>query len=499
MADNFIYPGKPKTKEELDAEVKRKEAQKARQNMVDYAKDKDIHDKIDFADDLLTAIGAVAASIKGAKGNTSPKTQNDVARKAEKAKTSSGVTSYKMAAGAEGYDPNAVRESINTDDLTFQEGVNMKNALNDAKIKLGGSSFELDPSAEIGSLDEFKDKPKIKSTPISKLNPTQRLLNAVKKGFETIGDQRNASARNYMKNRMREQTQIVNPDSYQKDTSVLTNSIRDKKGNVTETNWDEIKNPPPEPKASSKSLNKLAQQEAKAVDNVISFMDEIRIDDPKIVEEIRRFKDDLELGKINGNRLSKDAWIVVMNEMEGRKAPRNFAVLEARKEPIKQGILSSMTDEEIITNGRKVLGNEDVDNIIKQHGAIKGKEKIAEGIAALTSSMLYSNEKNNKDDNKKLDNLVDKVVKGNKAQFADKGAKVWLKDKAKAWNQWINSFDAESMENEEDYKAFLEATQLIDDYNNNRNIVANSGNTNPMAELLTNPKYVRLLLKYEPK
>ena len=95
-------------------------------------------------------------------------------------------------------------------------------------------------------LDEFKDKPKIKSTPISKLNPTQRLLNAVKKGFETIGDQRNASARNYMKNRMREQTQIVNPDSYQKDTSVLTNSIRDKKGNVTETNWDEIKNPPPE-------------------------------------------------------------------------------------------------------------------------------------------------------------------------------------------------------------------------------------------------------------
>ena len=53
--------------------------------------------------------------------------------------------------GAEGYDPNAVRESINTDDLTFQEGVNMKNALNDAKIKLGGSSFELDPSAEIGS------------------------------------------------------------------------------------------------------------------------------------------------------------------------------------------------------------------------------------------------------------------------------------------------------------------------------------------------------------
>ena len=37
-----------KTKEELDAEVKRKEAQKARQNMVDYAKDKDIHDKIDF-------------------------------------------------------------------------------------------------------------------------------------------------------------------------------------------------------------------------------------------------------------------------------------------------------------------------------------------------------------------------------------------------------------------------------------------------------------------
>ena len=96
---------------------------------------------------------------------------------------------------------------------------------------------------------------------------------------------------------------------------------------------------------------------------------------------------------------------------------------------------------------------------------------------------------------KKLDNLVDKVVKGNKAQFADKGAKVWLKDKAKAWNQWINSFDAESMENEEDYKAFLEATQLMDDYNNNRNIVANSGNTNPMAELLTNPKYVRLLLK----
>ena len=48
---------------------------------------------------------------------------------------------------------------------------------------------------------------------------------------------------------------------------------------------------------------------------------------PKIVEEIRRFKDDLELGKINGNRLSKDAWIVVMNEMEGRKSPTKLAVI----------------------------------------------------------------------------------------------------------------------------------------------------------------------------
>ena len=499
MADNikFIFPGKPKTKEELEQETKRKEAQEAQKNMVDYARAKDTHDKIEFADDLLTTAGIMAAALKNTKKSTAPKTQNDTAKKAAKAENSASVSSYKMAAGAEGYDPNTIRESINTDDLSFQEGIDMKNALNDARVKLGGSSYDFDPNVEIGSLDEFQEKNKIKTTPISKLKPSQRLLNAVKKGFETIGDQRNASEKNYIKNRMREQAQLVNPEYVKKDTSVLKNSIKDNRGNITETKWNEMSSPPGQKPASSKSLNKLSQYEAKTVDNVITFMDNLNIENPKIADEIRAFKKDLELGNINGGKLTPDAWTIVMDEMHGKKPRRNIYALTTRKEPIKQGILSSMTDEEIINNGRKVLGVQEVSRVLKDNSPKIAKEIIADGIATLTASMLYSNEKSNKSD-KDLEKLTDKVIKGNKAQFTDKGASVWLKDKAKVWDNWLSSFDAEKMDNEEDYRAFLEASQLMEDYNNNRNIITNSGNNNPMAELLTNPKYVRLLLKYNP-
>ena len=503
MADNFIYPGKPKSKEELEQEAKRKEAQEAKKNMVDYAKAKDIHDKIEFADELLTTAGIMAAALKGLK-STTPQTQNDTAKKAAKAGNSAGVSSYKMAAGAEGYDPNVVRESLNTDDLSFQEGINMKNALNDAKTKLGGSNYDLEPEADLSEFNkEINPYENTKPEPIKKLSTTRRLLNAVKEGFETISDQKNASRKNYA-SRNRENTAVLpNIDAYRsaykkRNADVLKMSLRDQKGNVVEMNWDELAKPVEPKPADSKSLNKLGQAEAKMVDKVITFMDNISVENPKVAKEIREFKDKLGLGKIDGGKISSEAWNIIMNEMDGKKPERNVYALMTRKEPIKQGILSSMTDTEIINNGRKVLGSQKVSEWLKANGSKAAKELIADAIATLTAQMLYSSEKSNIQSDKELDKLTDKVVKGNRAQFADKGAKVWLKDKAKVWDNWLNSFDAESMDNEADYRTFLEATQLMDDYNKNRNIITNSGNNNPMVELLTNPKYVRLLLKYNP-
>lgn len=54
------------------------------------------------------------------------------------------------------------------------------------------------------------------------------------------------------------------------------------------------------------------------------------------------------------------------------------------------------------------------------------------------------------------------------------------------------------MENEEDYETYLEAKILLDGYRKGQSIITNSGATNGLYELLINPKYIRLILKYDP-
>ena len=55
------------------------------------------------------------------------------------------------------------------------------------------------------------------------------------------------------------------------------------------------------------------------------------------------------------------------------------------------------------------------------------------------------------------------------------------------------------MENEEDYETYLEAKDLFDGYKKGESIITNSGATNGITELLINPKYIRLILKYDPR
>jgi len=104
--------------------------------------------------------------------------------------------------------------------------------------------------------------------------------------------------------------------------------------------------------------------------------------------------------------------------------------------------------------------------------------------------MMYSEENNDK--------TINQIVKGNAEQLSGKNAKAWANEGNKIWDNWLKTFDAESMDNEDDYKTFLEAEQLLNDYKKGNKIMSKSGNTNPMAELMTDPRFVKMLMKYNP-
>lgn len=77
------------------------------------------------------------------------------------------------------------------------------------------------------------------------------------------------------------------------------------------------------------------------------------------------------------------------------------------------------------------------------------------------------------------------------------GTMVWANDKEKMWNYWLKTFSPDRMENEEVYETYLEAKDLLDGYRKGESIVTNSGATNGLYELLINPKYIRLILKFD--
>ena len=149
-----------------------------------------------------------------------------------------------------------------------------------------------------------------------------------------------------------------------------------------------------------------------------------------------------------------------------------------------------MPEENLIGYGRRALGDKVVDSVLKNANKEQAKKQIATGLAMLTASMMYSEDGDDK--------LANKIAKGNAEQLSGKNAPAWTKDKAQVWDSWFDTFDANKMDNEKDYQTYLEAYQLMDDYKRGGKILTQSGNTHPMAELLTNPKYVKLLTKYSP-
>ena len=78
------------------------------------------------------------------------------------------------------------------------------------------------------------------------------------------------------------------------------------------------------------------------------------------------------------------------------------------------------------------------------------------------------------------------------------GTRVWANDKEKMWDAWFKTFNPDRMENAEDFDTYLEAKDLLDGYRKGDSIITNSGATNGLYELLINPKYIRLILKYDP-
>lgn len=460
----------PKNHLDWEESIKKDKAKKARDNMIEYAKGKSANDKIQAVDDALTAIGAAGAVAKGAKDAKNAKT-----KAVPKAGKVADAVSDKMAAGAEGMSFTTPRESIDTRDLTAEQYKNLKNGLIDASKKLGVGDFALDPTVDVSEYNgKVISKPKAKKPNNQreklKLSESERHMGNSKEGYETSQDRRMVSKKNY-RQMMKEPEQII-PGKEVKDTHALDESIR--LGNdVYEAHHDTPKAKP----------NRQLEQDN--VINIANFMHKIEKSHPELAEQIRHNAKDLHIR-------DKHNPSVLGNKKTSGGTQRNEDFLKTRGQPIANGVISQMSDEEVIHYGKELLGNEYVDRILKDKmiGSEAKKKIIAGGIGTLVASFMYSEDGDDK--------LANKVAKGNAEQLSGKNAPAWTKDKAQVWDSWFDTFDANKMDNEKDYQTYLEAYQLMDDYKRGGKILTQSGNTHPMAELLTNPKYVKLLTKYSP-
>ena len=462
----------PKNHVDWNDSIKRKEAKKARDSMIEFGKGKSVNDKIQAVDDALTAIGAAGTVVKGAKDAKNAKTQQKA-----KAGQKSYAVGEKMAAGAEGMSFTTPRESLDTRDLTAEQYKNLKNGLRDAARKLDVGDFALDPTVDVSEYNgKVISKPKKKKdgkSVIAKmsLEPDVKRNAITKAGYETVGDWKKAGNKHYQK--MVDKPTEYEPTSKSKDTHALDESIR--LGNeVYERNHGEEKQPTP---------NRQLEQDN--VINIANFMNKIEKSHPELAESIRKNAKDLHIR-------DKHVPSVLGGEKTSSGTQRNEEFLKTRGQPIANGVMSQMSDEEIIHYGKELLGKDYVERILadKMVGSEAKKKIIAGGIGTLVASFMYSEDKDSK--------LANKVAAGNKEQLSGIHAPAWTKDKAKVWDDWFDTFDANKMENDKDYQAYLEAFQLMDDYKRGKKMVAEDGNTHPMAELLTNPKYVKLLTKYNP-
>ena len=458
-------------KRNLMKDVDKALASKAMKGMVNYAKDKDYNDKEQAVEDTLLAAGATSGAIKGAKDAKNAKT--NAVPKAGKVADAVGE---KMAAGAEGMSFTTPRESLDTRDLTAEQYKNLKNGLRDAARKLDVGDFGLDPTVDVSEYNgKVISKPKAKKPNNQleklKLSESERHQGNSKEGYETSQDRKVVSKKNYRK-MMKEPEQII-PGKESKDTHALDESIRLKDGTVIPTNHG----------TETKEPNRQLEQDN--VINIANFMNKIEKSHPELAESIRKNAKDLHIR-------DKHVPSVLGGEKTSSGTQRNEEFLKTRGQPIANGVMSQMSDEEIIHYGKELLGKDYVERILadKMVGSEAKKKIIAGGIGTLVASFMYSEDKDSK--------LANKIAKGNAEQLSGKNAPAWTKDKAQVWDSWFDTFDANKMDNEKDYQTYLEAYQLMDDYKRGGKILTQSGNTHPMAELLTNPKYVKLLTKYSP-
>ena len=458
-------------KRNLMKDVDKALASKAMKGMVNYAKDKDYNDKEQAVEDTLLAAGATSGAVKGAKDAKNAKT-----KAVPKAGKVADAVGEKMAAGAEGMSFTTPRESLDTRDLTAEQYKNLKNGLRDAARKLDVGDFGLDPTVDVSEYDgKVISKPKAKKPNNQleklKLSESERHQSNSKEGYETSQDRKVVSKKNYRK-MMKEPEQII-PGKESKDTHALDESIRLKDGTVVETNHG----------TETKEPNRQLEQDN--VINIANFMNKIEKSHPELAESIRKNAKDLHIR-------DKHVPSVLGGEKTSSGTQRNEEFLKTRGQPIANGVMSQMSDEEIIHYGKELLGKDYVERILadKMVGSEAKKKIIAGGIGTLVASFMYSEDKDSK--------LANKISKGNAEQLSGKNAPAWTKDKAQVWDSWFDTFDANKMDNEKDYQTYLEAYQLMDDYKRGGKILTQSGNTHPMAELLTNPKYVKLLTKYSP-
>lgn len=471
-------------KRNLMKDVDKALASKAMKGMVNYAKDKDYNDKEQAVEDTLLAAGATSGAVKGAKDAKNAKT-----KAVPKAGKVADAVGEKMAAGAEGMSFTTPRESLDTRDLTAEQYKNLKNGLRDAARKLDVGDFALDPTVDVSEYNgKVISKPKKKKdgkpvTAKMSLEPDVKRNAITKAGYETTGDWKKAGNKQYRK--MVDKPTEYEPTSKSKDTHALDESIR-LGDDVYERNHGGEQKPEPN-----------RQKEQDNIIRIADFMQQVQKNHPDLAEAIRANADDLHIRdpkqKSVINKYSDGIQRAIKNDKGFSGSERREDLLESRPAPIARSVLSKVNSDEGLINDAKIIrGERFVDRIIKNKALSYDEKKwaLALGIGGAVASFMYSEDGDDK--------LTNKIVKANQEQLSGKNAPAWVKDKAKVWDNWLDTFDASKMENEDDYKAYLEATQLVDDYKKGQKIMSNTGNTNAMAELLTVPKYVNLLMKYNP-
>ena len=470
-----------------------KVAKDAKDNMVDFAKGKDTNDKIQALDEAIQDIGLiVGATAKGAQNTRNARNQQSAAkfREMQKAMEKTGNGEMRVAAGAEDMAPKAI---LDTKNLTLEQKNNLMHGFAEAETKLGSKGFELDPSTDVSKFKDRKDftKKRNKKAGDSMLRSTaQKHADAQKAGYETRYEHERAGHKAYEEYRNKPETYIEKEQP--RDTKVLDESVKLENGDIIEKTPEQrsLKN---EERAGQRRMEKASMEK------IGKFMNLMNEKNPRQANILKRIiienNGDIHLRDSGNKVLSKAMEDTILGQLTGESknnAPlkRIPSQITSRKGPIERMVLNEMSEPEIYQTGEKFLGRENVFNLIDKFGPEIAKKKIASGIGLMVASMMYSEENNDK--------TINQIVKGNAEQLSGKNAKAWANEGNKIWDNWLKTFDAESMDNEDDYKTFLEAEQLLNDYKKGNKIMSKSGNTNPMAELMTDPRFVKMLMKYNP-